>query len=239
MSRPRYSPKVTATLVCAYAGGMLLCIGYLYLVPSLFDYWGPASEAYQDGDYEAAAEYFEKIVELRPRDSDSHFYRGYSLGTQGDYEGALASFDAALEIKPHDSRVLSFKAIALLRLSRFEEAVDVGTQFSSQDSSYFFVQYALAYHLVESGDLERAEGMLLQAVAADSTWILGHLSLGCLLNRSGRPRKALEAHARARALEPTIPDVGYESASALLPIPYAPWPLRDNATRPVQTCREE
>ena len=41
-------------------------------------------------------EYFEKIVELRPRDSDSHFYRGYSLGAQGDYEGALASFDAAL-----------------------------------------------------------------------------------------------------------------------------------------------
>ena len=73
MSRPRYSLKATATVSCIYAAGMLLCIGYLYLVPSIFDYWGPASEAYQDGDYEAAAEYFEKIVELRPRDSDSHY----------------------------------------------------------------------------------------------------------------------------------------------------------------------
>ena len=225
--------------------------GYLYLVPSFWDYWGPASEAYQDGDYEAAAEYFEKIVELRPRDSDSHFYRGYSLGTQGDYEGALASFDAALEIKPHDSRVLSFKAIALLRLSRFEDAVDVGTRLnrlrfeeavevgtglSSQDSSYFFVQYALAYHLLESGDLERAEGMLHQAVAADSTWILGYLSLECILNRSGRHLEALEAHARAKALDANLKEMPYEST--VLPIPHSPWPSRNGEERVAQTCRD-
>lgn len=252
MSRPRYSLKATATVSCIYAAGMLLCIGYLYLVPSVFDYWGSASEAYRDGDYEAAAEYFEKIVELRPRDSNSHFHRGYSLGTQGDYEGALASFDAALAIKPDDSRVLSFKAIALLRLSRFEEAVDVGTRLnrlrfekgvdvgtglSSQDSSYFFVRYALAHDLVESGDLDQAEGMLRQAVATDTTWILGHWSLGCVLNRSGRSPQALEALGRARALAPTIKDMDYESAR--LPIPYAPWPWRDDQERVAQACREE
>lgn len=252
MSTPRYRLKATATVSCIYAAGMLLCIGYLYLVPSIFDYWGPASEAYQDGDYEAAAGYFEKIVELRPRDSDSHFYRGYSLGTQGDYEGALASFDAALEIKPDDSRVLSFKTIALLRRSRFEEAVDVGTRLnrlrfeeevdvdaglSSQDSSYFFVQYALAYHLLESGDLDQAEGMLRQAVAADSTWILGYLSLECILNRTGRPLEALEAHARARALDANLKEMPYEST--VLPIPYGSWPSRNDEERVAQACREE
>lgn len=252
MSRRRYSLKATATVSCIYAAGMLLCIGYLYLVPSVFDYWGSASEAYRDGDYEAAAEYFEKIVELRPRDSDSHFYRGYSLGAQGDYEGALASFDAALEIKPDDSRVLSFKTIALLRRSRFKEAVDVGTRLnslrfeegvdvdaglSSQDSSYFFVQYALAYHLVESGDLEQAERMLRQAVAADSTWILGYLSLECILNRTGRPLEALEAHARARALDANLKEMPYEST--VLPIPYGSWPSRNDEERVAQTCREE
>ena len=109
MSRRRYSLKATATVSCIYAAGMLLCIGYLYLVPSMFDYWGPASEVSI------------RMVTTKHRPSSTSrrlsncvrgtptltTYRGYSLGAQGDYEGALASFDAALELKPDDSRVLS------------------------------------------------------------------------------------------------------------------------------------
>ena len=157
-----------------------------------------------------------------------------------------------LETKPHESRVLSFKAIALLRLSRFEEAVDIGTRLNSlrseeavdvdtglsrQDSSYFSVRYALAYHLLESGDLEKAEGMLRQAVAADSTWALGHLSLECVLNRSGRPLEAREAHARARALNAGQKKMPNETTA--LPIPHSSWPSRNDQQRVAQPCRDE
>ena len=69
MSWPRCSLPTTATVSCVYAAGMLLSIGSLYLVPSAFDYRGPASEAYEAGDFAAAAEYYGRIVELRPRDS--------------------------------------------------------------------------------------------------------------------------------------------------------------------------
>lgn len=237
MSRRRYSLKATATVSSIYAAGMLLCIGYLYLVPSIFDYWGPARKAFGDGDFASAFEYYDRIVKLRPRHFFSHYFRGYSLGAQGDHEGALASFNAALELKPHDSFTLSAKTIVLLRLSRFEEAVDVGTHFSSHDSSYFFVQYALAYHLLESGDLEQAEGMLRQAVAADTAWALGHYSLGCVLNRSGRPREALEAYTRAKTMDPAITDVGYESAWLRIPLP--PWPVSEDERGAAQACREE
>ena len=237
MTRPPYSLKATAAVSCVYAAGMLLCIGYLYLVPSIFDYWGPARKAFEDGDFASASEYYDRILELRPRAFYPHYFRGYTSGAQGDLEGALASFDAALEIKPHDSFTLAAKAIVLLRLSRFEEAVDVGTQFSSHDSSYFYVQYALAYHLLESGDLEQAEGMLRQAVAVDTTWALGHYSLGCVLNRSGRPRLAVEAYTRAKTLDPTITDVGYESAWLRIAAP--PWPVSDDEEKTAQACWEE
>lgn len=237
MGRPRYSLKATATISCIYTAGTLLCIGYLYLVPSVFDYWGPARKAFHDGDFATASEYYDRILELRPRHFYSHYFRGYSLSAQGDYEEALASFNAALELEPHDSYTLAAKAIGLLRLSRFEEAVDVGTQFSSHDSSYFYVQYALAYHLLESGDLERAEGMLRQAVAADTAWALGHYSLGCVLNRGGRPRQAVETYTRAKTLDPTITDVGY--GSAWLRTPDPPWPLSDEERGAAQACWED
>ena len=52
---------------------------------------------------------------------------------------------------------------------------------SGHDSSYF--EYALAYHLLESGDLEQALlGMLRQALLPTND-LLGHYSLGCVLNR--------------------------------------------------------
>ena len=84
--------------------------------------------------------------------------------------------------------------------------------------------------------LEQAEAMLRQALAVDSEWAPGYLSLGCVLNRSGRPRQALEALGRARALDPTI-DVDY--ASLWLEDPFPDWPMRDDATIPARICREE
>ena len=235
MNWPRYSLPTTATVSCIYAAGMLLSIGYLYLAPSVFDYRGPASEAYQAGEYATAAEYYGRIVELRPEDSEAHFFRGYSLGAQGDLHGALASFDAALELAPHAESALTGKALLLLHLSRFQEAAEIGTRFHSEDS-YLFVQYVLAYRLLESGDLEQAERVLRQAVGAHTAWSSGYFGLGCVLNRSGRTREAVEALDRAKALDPTIGDVGYESV--WLKDPSPDWPLRDDDTIPSQPCQE-
>ena len=237
MNWPRCSLPTTATLTCVYAAGMLLSIGYLYIVPSVFDYRGPASEAYEAGDYAAAAEYYGRIVELRPMESEAHFFRGYSLGAQGDVHGALASLDAALEFAPRAVPALTGKALLLLHLSRFQEAVDAAARLRGHESDYLFVQYALAHHLIESGDLEQAEALLRRALGVDSKWAPGHFSLGCVLNRSGRPRQALEALGRARALDPTIQDTSY--ASTWLVNPSPDWPLRDAAAIPERTCREE
>lgn len=237
MSWPPYRLHTTATVSCIYAAGMLLSIGYLYLAPSVFDYRGPAREAYEAGDYAAAAEYYERIVELRPMDSEPHFFRGYCLGAQGDLHGALASFDAALEIAPQAASALTGKTLLLLHMSRFREAVDVAAQLSSHDSLYLFVQYTLAHRLIASGNLEQAEAILRQALGVHGAWSPGYFSLGCVLNRSGRPRQALEALGRARALDPTIEDVGY--AQTRLEDPSPDWPWRDEATIFAPTCREE
>ncbi len=236
MSWPPYRLHTTATVSCVYAAGMLLSIGSLYLVPSVFDYRGPAREAYEAGDFAAAAEYYGRIVALRPMDSEAHFFRGQSLGFRGDLHGALASIDAALEIAPRAAPALTGKTLLLLHLSRFQEAVDVAAQLRSDESHYLFVQYAVVRHLIASGELEQAEAMLRQALAVDSEWAPGYLSLGCVLNRSGRPRQALEALGRARALDPTI-DVDY--ASLWLEDPFPDWPMRDDATIPARICREE
>ncbi len=237
MNWPRCSLPTTATVSCIYAAGMLLAIGSLYLVPSVFDYRGPAGEAYEAGDYAEAAEYYGRIVELRPMDSEAHFFRGHSLGAQGDLHGALASIDAALEIAPRAAPALTGKTLLLLHLSRIQEAVDVAAQLRGDESLYLFVQYALVRHLIESGDLEQAEAMLRQALGVDSAWAPGYLSLGCVLNRSGRPRQALEALGRARALDPAIEGVDY--AWLWLEDPSPDWPMRDDATIPAPMCREE
>ena len=229
--------KVTSIISGIYLSGMLLCVGYLYVVPSAFDYWGAAAKAYLDGDYLAASDYYRKIVELRPGHFGSHLYRGYSLGAQGDYEGALASFDAALAAKPHDPLALGDKARVLLRLSRFQEVAEVSSQFSKRDSSYFAVRYGLAVQLMASGDLDGADRVLREGIAADTSWAVGHFTLGCVLNRSGRPCQAVMAYGRAVVLDPSLKDHDYESVK--LVTPSLPWERKEDRRRVAQACREE
>ena len=226
----------TATLGLSYCAGMLACIGYLYLVPSLFDYWGPATKALEERDYATAADYYGKIIELRPVHFASHLNRGYALAGLGDFDAALASFDTALEIKPHDSTTLALRATVLIHQARFEEAAHVSAQVSSVDSSYFYLQYSLAYHLIEACRLERAEEVLQQAISSDTTWTLGYLSLGVLLNRSGRPREARVALSRARILDPSL-GARDDDEFPKLPIPIPVWHSKGDSVE--QTSRED
>jgi len=56
----------------------------------------------EDGKYEEALDYFEKILVTNPNNPDIWNKKGVALRSLGRYDEAIESFNKALEITPRD-----------------------------------------------------------------------------------------------------------------------------------------
>jgi Flp pilus assembly protein TadD len=88
-----------------------------------FDQWmdqGGLLSTY--GNYKAAAQAYEKALELSPNDAEAHFDLGVAWGQMGDYPKALSSIDKAVSLSPDEGRYHYGRGWVLLLSGRPEEA---------------------------------------------------------------------------------------------------------------------
>ena len=92
--------------------------------------------SYQFQDYDGAARKFERFIKKYPRSGlsrDSHWHLAWIRYLKGDYHGAIAGFDKILDKKKlrrtrrrwrkySTEKINYWKAMALLRLEKFDEA---------------------------------------------------------------------------------------------------------------------
>lgn len=79
------------------------------------------------GDHDAAIAACDTAISLNPSYANAHFGRAHSLWQSGRAKEALASHDEAIRLSPRDPILWAFtasKAIALIILGRYEEALD-------------------------------------------------------------------------------------------------------------------
>jgi len=101
--------------------------GHLSLVSYPFDSAAmdivkAAEDAYGEKKYDQARELYEKAIAASPKCYFAHIGLGDCLFFTGDLEKAVASYQKAIDLNPYDFRGFFFKAHALAKLNRFEEA---------------------------------------------------------------------------------------------------------------------
>ena len=208
--------RVTTSLASIYSVWMLASAVYLHSAPSASGYRTLASEAFDREEYVTAVEFQDKVLEIAGRDYHAHYWKGRALSKEEEYGSALISFDLALEIRPKELGALDWKAHTLTRLGRFEEALPILHEIQRRDSTSVRVQYNVAFCLQHLGRLEEAVTILRGVVAANSTWMPGHIGLGHMLNAARLPRQALAAYTRASAIDSTNEVVKYHLAETHL-----------------------
>ncbi|HEY9624698.1 MAG TPA: tetratricopeptide repeat protein [Crinalium sp.] len=76
------------------------------------------------GDYEAALNCFDNVLEIQPTHHAAWVFRGVVLIHLERYEEALESCENALKHNPRDSEAFTFRGVALHRLGRYQEAYE-------------------------------------------------------------------------------------------------------------------
>ena len=73
--------------------------------------------------YDEAIQYFDKVLEIDPKNVDALNNKGVSLGNLHKYDEAIQYFDKVLEIDPKNVDALNNKAAALIKLAKYDEAI--------------------------------------------------------------------------------------------------------------------
>ena len=72
------------------------------------DYWNQGRKAFQNGNYELAAELFEKLLPEDDGNADLFLALGNAYYKLQSYQQALQAFQIALDLKPGDQQLKQF-----------------------------------------------------------------------------------------------------------------------------------
>jgi tetratricopeptide (TPR) repeat protein len=115
-------------------------------------------------DYENAFADCNEAIRLRPDKAGGYSRRGMLYSWQAQYDAAIADFDKALALDATDANARTYKAIALLKLNRAAEAMEVadkGLRSAAHRDAYIGVRGMIAY---EQGKYAQALDDLSEAI---------------------------------------------------------------------------
>ncbi len=97
----------------------------LALKPGSSEYWSNAGLSWLAlKQFDAAAEAFQRALDLRPADTArAHLRLGLALGQAGRLDQSLTEIDASLALRPDDREALGYRVTALVQLGRRADAV--------------------------------------------------------------------------------------------------------------------
>lgn len=108
------------------------------------------------GAYDDAAGHFRTCVRLKPAAAGLHFLYGKASSMLGHYDEAVAAYDATLRIKPDDRLCAGWKAGALERLGKYEQARGVLQPFVDAGTDDADIAELLARIDIHTGNYEAA-----------------------------------------------------------------------------------
>jgi tetratricopeptide (TPR) repeat protein len=186
------------------------------------DFWAVLEEGedyYEEGNFEAALDRFDRAVSLSPHTADAHNSRGNALLMLGRHEDALASFEEALRLEPGFVKAALNRAELLVdHLGRSEEGRAACDRLLKRPldlidaADAYFVKSKAALSI---GELRHGLVMADKAIdlAPDRPEFIA--LRGNILFEQGEYRKALVETDRAIRLASDDPDTHYRRALVL------------------------
>lgn len=107
------------------------------------------SYQYLEKDNEAK-NYFDKAIELNPKNAEAHINKGISLARMGKYKDAIIEYDKALEINPYKDKVYYNKGISLSKLGNYKDAIiecDKALEINPNFAEAYYNKGFLLYNL--------------------------------------------------------------------------------------------
>ncbi|MBD2747855.1 transcriptional regulator [Microvirga sp. BT688] len=115
------------------------------------------------GSYDQTLRELETSVDLSPNFAMGHYTLGFVHSQAGDPDTAIAATDQSRRLSPYDPLLfgmLGSRAMALIRLGRFDEAAAAGVTAASRPNAHAHIAAIAALALSFAGRLDEARNML-------------------------------------------------------------------------------
>lgn len=167
----------------------------------------------QTGYWRDSITFFQREIEINPRNAMAPLHVGQALMDAGEYEAALARFQTVIELDKNEYRGYSYKADALRALGREDEAIEAYRQAIEHRPHRGYPYVLLGRLLIDGGavtDGVRVMQQGLQRFPLD-VFLLVHLAHAYGFNLA-RPDRALNFFLRVLQVEPANTSALYGAA---------------------------
>jgi TolB-like protein/tetratricopeptide (TPR) repeat protein len=117
-------------------------------------HWALGRALWIKGYHDQSVSEFEQAVDLSPNFALAHYNLAFVHATAGDAAAAIPFADHSLNLSPYDPMVfamLGARAIALVRLGRFDEAAAVSVRAAARPNAFVHIQALAAFSLALAG----------------------------------------------------------------------------------------
>ncbi len=122
-------------------------------------HWAMGRALWLRGRHDQAVIELARAIDLSPNFALAHYNLAFVHSTAGDPSAAILSSDYSRELSPFDPMLfamLGARAMALVRLGRFEEAADWAVKAAARPNAFPHIRAIAAYSLALAGSLEEA-----------------------------------------------------------------------------------
>jgi tetratricopeptide (TPR) repeat protein len=115
------------------------------------------------GRHDQSVVELEQAIELSPNFALGHYTLAFVRSQAGDPDAAIASSDHSRHLSPFDPLLfgmLGARAMALVRLGRFDEAADWGMKAAARPNAHAHILAIAALSLALAGRLDEARAQL-------------------------------------------------------------------------------
>jgi DNA-binding SARP family transcriptional activator len=122
-------------------------------------HWAMGRALWLRGRHDQSVTELERAVDLSPNFALAHYNLAFVHSTAGDARAAVSASDHSRELSPFDPMLfgmLGVRAMALVRLGRFEEAADWAVKAAARPNAFPHIRAIAAYSLALAGALDEA-----------------------------------------------------------------------------------
>ena len=122
-------------------------------------HWAMGRALWLRGRHDQSVVELEQAIELSPNFAQGHYTLAFVHSQAGDASVAISSADHSRALSPFDPMLfgmLGSRAMALVRLGRFEEAADWGVKAAARPNAHAQILAIAAYTLALAGRLDEA-----------------------------------------------------------------------------------
>jgi tetratricopeptide (TPR) repeat protein len=126
-------------------------------------HWAMGRALWLRGRHEQSVIELEQAIDLSPNFALGHYTLAFVHSQAGDPHAAISSSDLSRRLSPFDPLLfgmLGARAMALVRIGRFEEAADWGVKAAARPNAHAHILAIAAFSLALAGRLDEARAYL-------------------------------------------------------------------------------